>query len=57
MRDVRSVVREARREEQSGRLGRSIKLYRKVLKRQENELDVPEPNLYNQLGDLYSRAG
>lgn len=57
MRDVRSVVREARREEQSGHLTRAIELYRKALTRQENELDAPDPDLYNQLGDLYLRAG
>lgn len=57
MRDVRGMVQEARREEQSGRLGRAIELYRKALQRQENELDAPDPNLYNHLGDLYLRAG
>lgn len=57
MRRQRTLVQEARREEQHGNLPRAIELYRKALRRQENEHDAADPGLYNQLGDLYLRSG
>lgn len=51
------MVQEARREEQHGNLSRAIELYRKALRLQENDRDPSDPNLYNQLGDLYMRSG
>ncbi|MFQ5679319.1 MAG: tetratricopeptide repeat protein [Gemmatimonadota bacterium] len=57
MRKLRSLLREARRQEQCGELREAIQTYRKALESQEEELGVGDFDLYNRLGDLYLRAG